>query len=294
MGTDELIGIGLGGAAAIGQAMYGQSQAQQNQQQQVQDQRELMELASNLNYQNWIKTNYAAQVEQMKKAGLNVGMIYKNGGGGGTLGGASTGSASKADTIPMDISNAITQNRAIESQIKLNEAQAKKLEVEANKTAGVDTDLVKTQIESNNITNAFNTENFETALNKAKAELNNVNANTEKALTEGILNRIDAITRQWENTEKVINTIANTNKMNAEVKQNWEKIKQGWKDLELKNRGLDIEQQKTNIQKFGAETQRNYPSLMNVTGNVINDGLKAIYKLFGLDKENTPTTTKIE
>ena len=274
MGTDELIGIGLGGAAAIGQAMYGQSQAQQNQQQQVQDQRELMELANNLNYQNWIKTNYGAQVEQMKKAGLNVGMMYKNGGGGGTLGGASTGSASKADTIPMDISNAITQNRAIESQIKLNEAQAKKLEVEANKTAGVDTDLVKTQIESNNITNAFNTENFETALNKAKAELNNVNANTEKALAEGILNRIDAITRQWENTEKVINTIANTNKMNAEVKQNWEKIKQGWKDLELKNRGLDIEQQKTNIQKFGAETQRNHPSLMNVTGNVINDGLK--------------------
>ena len=57
--------------------------------------------------------------------------------------------------------------------------------------------------------------------------------------------------------------------MNAEVKQNWEKVKQGWKDLELKNKGLNIEQQKANIQKFGAETQRNYPSLMDVTGNIV-------------------------
>ena len=294
MNTDELIGIGLGGAAAVGQTMFGNSQAQQNQQQQVKDQTELMELSSNLSYQNWLRTNYAAQIEQMKKAGLSVGMMYKNGGSGGTLGGASGGSASKADTIPMDISNAITQNRAIESQIKVNEAEAKKLEADANKTEGVDTELTKTLIESNNIANAFNTENFETALDKAKAELNNVNANTEKALAEGKLSRIDAITRQWENTEKVINTIASTNKMNAEVKQNWEKIKQGWKDLELKNRGLDIEQQKANIQEFGAETQRNYPSLMNVTGNVINDGLKAIYKLIGLDKEDTPTTSKVK
>ena len=148
MGTDELIGIGLGGASAIGQAMFGQQQAQQNQQQQVQDQKELMELGNNLAYQNWLRTNYSAQVEQMKKAGLNVGMMYgKGGAGGGTLQGSS-GSASKADTIPMDISNAISQNRAIESQIKVNEAQADKLKAEADKTRGVDTELGKTQVES--------------------------------------------------------------------------------------------------------------------------------------------------
>ena len=60
MGTDELIGIGLGGAAVIGQTLYGNSQAQQNQQQQVKDQMELMELGSNLNYQNWLRTNYGS------------------------------------------------------------------------------------------------------------------------------------------------------------------------------------------------------------------------------------------
>ena len=89
MNTDELIGIGLGGAAAVGQAMYGQSQANQNQQQQMQDQRELMELSSNLSYQNWLRTNYAAQIEQMKKAGLSPALMYgQAGAGGGTVSGA--------------------------------------------------------------------------------------------------------------------------------------------------------------------------------------------------------------
>ena len=107
-----------------------------------------MEFRNNLAYQNWLRTNYSAQVEQMKKAGLNVGMMYgKGGGAGGTLQGSS-GSASKADTIPMDISNAISQNRAIESQIKVNEAQADKLKAEADKTRGVDTDKVETEIAS--------------------------------------------------------------------------------------------------------------------------------------------------
>ena len=193
----------------------------------------------------------------------------------------------------MDIGNAIAQGKMLESQIKLNEAQAKKLEVEANKTAGVDTDLAKTQIEANMILNEFNTENFETALEKAKAELNNVNANTEKAVAEGKLSTIDAVTRQWENTERIVNTIASTEKMNESIKQEWTKVQQGWKDLEQKSRGLDIEEQKAEIQEFTAETQRNYPGLMNVTGNIVNDGLKSIYRLFGLDKDETSTTSKV-
>ena len=57
----------------------------------------------------------------------------------------------------MDIGNAIAQGKVLESQIKVNEAQAKKLEADANKTAGVDTDLTKTQIANLNA-NTGNTE----------------------------------------------------------------------------------------------------------------------------------------
>ena len=81
--------------------------------------------------------------------------------------------------------------------------------------------------------------------------------------------------------------------MNESIKQEWTKVQQGWKDLEQKSRGLDIEEQKAKIQEFTAETQRNYPGLMNVTGNIVNDGLKSIYRLFGLDKDETSTTSKV-
>ena len=189
MSIGEILGIGLGDMASTGIGMLASNQAQENQ---VRSQKELMEFGSKLAYENWLKTNYNAQRGQLEKAGLNVGLMYNGQGGGGQLSSGTSGSASKADVPIMDIGNAIAQGKMLESQIKLNEAQAKKLEVEANKTAGVDTDLAKTQIEANMLTNAFNTENFETALKTTKAELNNVIANTEKAAAETKLSTIDA------------------------------------------------------------------------------------------------------
>lgn len=289
---DELIGIGLGAASTIGGQMYGASQAAGAQQQQVEDQKSLMELGNNLAYKNWIRTNYSAQMEQMKKAGVNPALMYGKGGAGGTLGGAPGGSASKADVPTMDIGNAINNARAVQSQTMLNEAQAEKLKAETNKISGVDTDLTRTQIDGNTITNNFNSMNIGTALEKSKAELNNVNANTEKLVASGNLDKIDGMTRNWENVSEIVNTMMSTLKMDNNVKQDWEKIQQGWRDLELKNKGLNIEQQKTNIQKFGVETQRNYPGLMNVTGNIIEDGIKSIYKMFGVDREQNNTKVK--
>jgi len=44
--------------------------------------------------QNWDYTNYENQRKHMEKAGLNVGLMYGQGGGGGsTMGGGAGGSA---------------------------------------------------------------------------------------------------------------------------------------------------------------------------------------------------------
>jgi hypothetical protein len=45
----------------------------------------LMQRQYDLAYQNWLRTNYGAQVEQMKKAGLNTGLMYGGTGAGGQL-----------------------------------------------------------------------------------------------------------------------------------------------------------------------------------------------------------------
>lgn len=104
-------------------------------------------------YEMWEKTNYAAQIEQMKKANLSPALMYgQAGAGGGTVSGAQgQGTSQPTDrSIEMKLKGQEMglQLANLASQIKLNESQANKNNAEANKTAGVDTELAKTSIEN--------------------------------------------------------------------------------------------------------------------------------------------------
>lgn len=104
-------------------------------------------------YEMWEKTNYAAQIEQMKKANLSPALMYgQTGAGGGTVSGAQgQGTSQPTDrSIEMKLKGQEMglQLANLASQIKLNESQANKNNAEANKTAGVDTELAKTSIEN--------------------------------------------------------------------------------------------------------------------------------------------------
>lgn len=88
--------------------------------------------------QMWRDTNYSAQMEEMKKAGLNPSMIYGKGGGGGattqvaTSGGTSA-TASGNHTQRMDIGMATAQAQQIstaKAQENLINAQTAKTQVE--------------------------------------------------------------------------------------------------------------------------------------------------------------------
>ena len=55
----------------------------------VKSQKELLEAQRQKEYQMWQDTNYSAQIEQMKKAGVNPALLYGQSGGGGTTTGGS-------------------------------------------------------------------------------------------------------------------------------------------------------------------------------------------------------------
>ena len=82
----------------------------------------------------WDKTNYAAQRKQMEKAGLNVGLMYGQGGGGGVTSSVPTGSATGGQAPnPIQMGQLGLQMAA---QTRLLESQAKNLDADtANKTA---------------------------------------------------------------------------------------------------------------------------------------------------------------
>lgn len=101
----------------------------------------------------WDYTNYENQKQHIKNAGLNPALMYGMGGGGGV---SANGAQGQGVTQPTDRSVEMKlkqqglglQLASIASQVALNKSQAEKNKVEANKIAGVDTDVQKATIDN--------------------------------------------------------------------------------------------------------------------------------------------------
>lgn len=92
----------------------------------------------------WNYTNYENSMKHIKAAGLSPGLIYGQGGAGGTTSGAGqasgVGMPSKTGTeAGLQAQGMALQLANVMSQTRLNESQAEKNEVEAEKISGVDT-----------------------------------------------------------------------------------------------------------------------------------------------------------
>lgn len=134
----------------------------------------------------WDYTNAENQVRHLKNAGLNIGLMYGQSGAGGM--GASGGSrqegVDQAQGNPVGMALQMQQieqqERMNNAQIKLAEAQADKAGAEANKIAGVDTQETLKRIEEMDA-------NIQTLIQEGKykealAVLTNSRNETEKAL----------------------------------------------------------------------------------------------------------------
>lgn len=276
------LGIGLGALGGVLQAGINNSTMGA----QLGNQMRLNEQAARLARENWDYTNVGNQIKHMKKAGLNIGLMYGQGGAGGQSNTGSGGSAAMAQTP--DIMG-LMQGQA---NIELMKAQAEKAKAEAEKIGGVDTE--KANVEIQNIMQGTKGIELDNALKSGNME-NVIRLSEEMVKSEEIKNNNLDNQMKTEISNKVMDTMLKEMQIKTEdqkVKESIAKIAQGWKDLEQKNRGLDIEQQKANIQEFTSETQRNYPSIMNTTGNILNDAVKTIYRVFGIDKENSGVWSK--
>lgn len=95
-GTQGIIGAGMG------LLLEGHNDRRQLKQQeklqalQMAGNKEMTDYGYNKQLQMWKDTNYSAQVEELKKAGLNPALLYGMGGGGGTTIGSGTGGVSGA------------------------------------------------------------------------------------------------------------------------------------------------------------------------------------------------------
>lgn len=146
--------------ASLGGAILGNALDKQNQRNQQESYEENLKksqtieqqnavFSNNLALSNWKETNYSKQIEELKKAGLSPALMYSKGGQGGTLqapnvnatGAMVNTSSQNAQTFGMIGKELVKQAQEIE----LLKAQTNKTNVDATKTAGVDTELTKMQ-----------------------------------------------------------------------------------------------------------------------------------------------------
>jgi hypothetical protein len=254
-----------------------QNQNQMNQQGQLmnlqlRNQKELNKQGSELSYQNWLRTNYSAQRDQMEKAGLNVGMMYGMGGAGGTLTGGSGGSAAGGQA-PQPNNQMAMLLGDLAANIDLKKAQARNLNVDSDKKEGVDTDLTKTQIDMNKLTNLFNSGNMETALSTSKQELDNKIAENKILVESGKLTESNAKIADEKNRAEVNNIIADTllkesgvDRNNAEIKKWATELIQNAQRIAIESRNASTNEKNAKINEFRAETERLFPSIQQVMG----------------------------
>lgn len=127
------------------------NQQGQLQQMQIRGNKEMMDYAMQKQMEMWKNTNFAAQVAQMKMAGLSPGLIYGMKGGGGITTGTPTGSVQGANAptgggeIPTMMGMGMNM-QLLQAQKDLLKAQADNLNANTAKTSGVDTEKTKTEI----------------------------------------------------------------------------------------------------------------------------------------------------
>ncbi len=205
-----LLGIGIG--ALVGDRRENRQHGRQKELMGIQygNQHKLNAQGQALNMKTWNETNYGAQMEHMRKAGLNPGLMYGMSGGGGATtgnqGGGSAAGGSAGGGMALELQGAM-----MESQIELAKSQANKNNVEAQKIGTVDTEQVDAQ----------------TLMNKEQ---------TKKIWNEINLMGYERARREMENEEKGYETEAIRNN-----EQEWLKSKiAGWQTVGIKKQAEEM------------------------------------------------------
>ena len=239
----------IGNAGAEGRQL---KQQQKLMDQQIQGSKELSDYSKENQMDIWNRTNYEAQMEHLKKAGLNPGLLYGKGGQGGTLGGgavpmptggqaASVDPNAKAGKI-MEASMMLANKALIDSQTKKNIA-------EANAISGVKTAEGQQNIEESKTRTA--SQNFDLEMKKTLQPITINNAQ--------IQNDIQALERSRTNAnwETYLSTGYEGKEFNDPNTPIAKALKAGWErtltDLEGAKASNDLTRAKVIVEQFGAE-----------------------------------------
>lgn len=250
------LGLATGAVESAGNMAFGLM----GQKMQLKGQKKALEQQNAANYDYWLKTNYNAQVEQLKKAGLNPGLLYGMGGSGGQSGGASAmPSAPNSGGI----------NAATNAQLALMKAQKENIEADtANKLNQNPKGIQET--EALKISNAINEVERDirksTQLEEYGARANELEA--RKYVADNIVKMGENGVLELRSMEELENVLL----QNAKSREDRRKVT---KEIDLLEKSIEGKDLENKILKLEEELQRktgldkNSPYFIKALGRLI-------------------------
>lgn len=321
IGTAAGIAQGVAGALGIGTGDRRQLKQQEKlQAMQIEGNKEMLEAQRQKEMQMWHDTNYGAQVEELKNAGMNPALLYGKGGGGGTtIGGSGMGISAGASATGAQRSQAASQAMGIglqgammEAQIEVMKSQANLNNTEAEKKGGVDTKEAEARIQD--ITQGIENKKAQQELTQVQTTLNQMDAEIKGKTIEQQIDQIGWLTQKAEQEFKEVtirnyinsetrndkiaqiqaeaigallrnlNTQADTTLKGTQNTATITGLQQKWKELSLQSRNLDQNDKRINIEKFAKEMEANYPSIMESSGKLMDDITNWLWDMVGKER----------
>lgn len=289
----------MGAIFGKGQDRRARKQYEKMQKIEIAGQREMTAYNMQKQLELWEKTGYGAQMRQMKEAGLNPGLMYGMGGGGGQTASIATGNVSGGPGVHtggeatqgmgmmLGAQNIAAQNELIKAQTKLTNAQAEK-------TAGVDTTLAETTIEQ--IKQNVQSDKAKQALTEVQTDIQRLDLDFQRKTYDSRVDTIDYLSQQamygvgkaeqeWgalreqrpyllaEIYAKSLGaalqnelTKAQTDKTQSDITVNKAQIKKWGQEIANQITGLDIQERQLRLNAWTEKMKQENPGLWNVLG----------------------------
>lgn len=232
----------------------------------------------------WKQTSFPAQVEMMKKAGLNTSLMYGGSGGGSATigGGMNSVNAPAAPSGGGEMLGMMMQK----AQLDLMNAQARKTNAEADNVSGIDTDVKKAQEalmisqkeanEMDKIIKEYTGKNLADVYNKVLVPNRSVESKTyndELTARQAVASNIYDLWANGKLSEKSLAEIESIELNNAKSREERKNIMKSLDILEENLKGLKID-------NFMKDIERKWMDGTGLKGTDVKDGLLKILGMF--------------